>query len=69
MNINQVENQSGSEKKVYTVKEVAELLDLKLRSAYNFCNTTNDFIVLRINNSIRINKESFDHWLCGGSPD
>ena len=32
------------------------------RAAYNLCNTTKDFRVLRIGISIRVNKQSFDNW-------
>ena len=32
------------------------------RAAYNLCNTTKDFRVLRIGTSIRVNKQSFDNW-------
>ena len=48
---------------VYTVEEVAQMLAISLRSAYNLCNTTNDFRVLRVGGSIRIPKDSFHPWL------
>ena len=47
---------------VYTVEEVAQMLAISLRSAYNLCNATKDFRVLRIGTSIRVNKQSFDSW-------
>lgn len=53
-------------KEVYTVKEVAEILDISLRGAYNFVNATNEFKVLRIGKSLRVNKLSFDKWLKDG---
>ena len=34
-----------------------------LRSAYNLCNSTTEFRVLRVGGSIRIPKDSFDAWL------
>ena len=46
-----------------TVEEVAQMLAISLRSAYNFCNTTGEFRVLRVGGSIRIPKDSFDAWL------
>ena len=49
-------------KLVYTVEEIARMLAISLRSAYNLCNTTKDFRVLRIGTSIRVNKQSFDNW-------
>ena len=48
---------------VYKVEEIAQLLAISPRAAYNLCNTTKDFRVLRIGTSIRVNKQSFDNWL------
>ena len=47
---------------VYRVEEIAQLLAIFPRAAYNLCNTTKDFRVLRIGTSIRVNKQSFDSW-------
>jgi len=47
---------------VYRVEEIAQLLAISNRAAYNLCNTTKDFRVLRIGTSIRVNKQSFDNW-------
>ncbi|MFR7387394.1 MAG: helix-turn-helix domain-containing protein [Collinsella sp.] len=47
---------------VYRVEEIAQLLAISPRAAYNLCNTTKDFQVLRIGTSIRVNKQSFDNW-------
>ena len=47
---------------VYRVEEIAKLLAISPRAAYNLCNTTKDFRVLRIGTSIRVNKQSFDNW-------
>ena len=47
---------------VYRVEEIAQLLAISPRTAYNLCNTTKDFRVLRIGTSIRVNKQSFDNW-------
>ena len=49
-------------KKVYTVKEIASLLGVSERHAYNFCNSTTEFDVIRVGKSIRVKKESFDRW-------
>ena len=46
---------------VYRVEEIAQLLAISPRAAYNLCNTK-DFRVLRIGTSIRVNKQSFDNW-------
>ena len=50
-------------KLVYTVEEIAQMLAISLRSAYNLCNSTTEFRVLRAGGSIRIPKDSFDAWL------
>ena len=47
---------------VYRVEEIAQLLAISPCAAYNLCNTTKDFRVLRIGTSIRVNKQSFDNW-------
>ena len=47
---------------VYRVEEIAQLLAISPRAAYNLCNTTKDFRVLRIGTSIRVTKQSFDNW-------
>ena len=48
---------------VYTVKEVAQMLAISQRAAYNLCNSTTEFRVLRVGGSIRVPKDSFDAWL------
>ena len=48
---------------VYTVEEIAQMLSISLRSAYNLCNSTTEFRVLRVGGSIRIPKDRFDAWL------
>ena len=47
-------------KLVYTVEEIARMLAISLRSAYNLCNSTTEFRVLRVGGSIRVPKDSFD---------
>ena len=44
-------------------EELAQMLSISLRSAYNLCNSTTEFRVLRVGGSIRIPKDSFDAWL------
>ena len=48
---------------LYTVEEIARMLAISLRSAYNLCNSTTEFRVLRVGGSIRVPKDSFDAWL------
>ena len=50
-------------KDAYTVEEVANTLDMKIRATYDFCNSTNNFIVKRTGpRTLRIHKRSFDEW-------
>lgn len=48
---------------VYKVEEIAQLLAISSRAAYNLCKSTKDFKVIRIGKSVRVNKQSFDNWL------
>ena len=41
---------------VYRVDEIAQLLAISNRAAYNLCNTTKDFKVIRLGTSIRVSK-------------
>ena len=56
-------NSPETTKLVYTVEEIARMLAISLRSAYNLCNSTTEFRVLRVGGSIRVPKDSFDAWL------
>ena len=56
-------NRPATTKLVYTVEEIARMLAISLRSAYNLCNSTTEFRVLRVGGSIRVPKDSFDAWL------
>ena len=56
-------NSPKAPKLVYTVKEVAQMLAISQRAAYNLCNSTTEFRVLRVGGSIRVPKDSFDAWL------
>ena len=56
-------NSPKAPKLVYTVKEIAQMLAISQRAAYNLCNSTTEFRVLRVGGSIRIPKDSFDAWL------
>ena len=47
---------------VYRVDEIAQLLAISNRAAYNLCNTTKGFKVIRLGTSIRVSKQSFDDW-------
>nr|WP_156076430.1 helix-turn-helix domain-containing protein [Faecalibacterium prausnitzii] len=56
-------NSPETTKLVYTVKEVAQMLAISQRAAYNLCNSTTEFRVLRVGGSIRVPKDSFDAWI------
>ena len=56
-------NSLKATKMVYTVKQIAQMVDISQRAAYNLCNSTTEFRVLRAGGSIRIPKDSFDAWL------
>lgn len=58
----------AEEKKVYSVADVAAILNLSKSAAYNFIKEILEkqnppFKVLKIGASYRIQKESFDKWL------
>lgn len=51
-----------SEKRTYTVEEIATLLGISRTSAYEFVKK-GEVKFVRIGASIRISKKSFDEWL------
>ena len=49
--------------RTYTVEEIAQILGISTRKAYDFCSKTSDFKVLHIGKRcIRVHKESFENW-------
>lgn len=50
---------------IYTVKDIAAILNISERSAYNFINKTREFKVLRIGRCLRVSKDTFDEWFFG----
>jgi excisionase family DNA binding protein len=46
----------------YGVSEIAEILNISKRTAYDFCRKTTDFKVVRVGRCVRVHKESFDTW-------
>lgn len=48
---------------VYTPQEIAALLKISTRKAYDLCKQGKDFKVIRVGKSVRVVKESFDKWL------
>lgn len=57
---------SGSVQRTYTAEQVANMLGVSIRKAYNLCESTNEFKVIRLGKRcLRIHKESFDIWFNG----
>ncbi len=57
---------SKSVQRTYTAEQVAEILGVSIRKAYNLCETTNNFKVIRLGKRcLRIHKDSFDTWFNG----
>lgn len=52
-------------KRVYTVPEIQGILSISKTSAYSFIKNNPPFTVLKIGDSFRILKSSFDKWLYG----
>lgn len=52
----------NQDKRTYTVLEIAKILNIGKNKAYTLIKDAN-FKVVRIGNSIRISKKSFDDWL------
>ena len=52
--------------RTYTAEQISKILGVSLRKAYDLCETTTDFKVLRLGKRcVRVHKESFDNWLNG----
>lgn len=54
--------EATSERQVYTVEDIANILGIGRTSAYALVKEGH-FRVVRIGNAIRISKKSFDKWL------
>ena len=55
--------QPSSQRRVYTVKELAEILGISKNAAYDLVKSENGFVTVRIGKTIRVPIESFDEWL------
>ena len=51
------------QRRVYTVKEIAEILGISKNAAYDLEKSENGFVTVRIGKTIRVPIESFDEWL------
>ena len=58
-------------KRIYTIQDIQKILSISRSTAYAFIRRTYEnqapFKVVRVGNSYRIVKESFDQWLDGGN--
>lgn len=47
----------------YTAEQIAQILGISIRKAYDLCETTHDFKVIRLGKRcLRVHKKSFDNW-------
>ena len=53
---------SNCENRTYTVEDIAKMLNIGRTSAYHLTKEGH-FKIVRIGNTIRISKKSFDEWL------
>ena len=53
---------SNCENRTYTVEDIAKMLNIGRTSAY-YLTKEGHFKIVRIGNTIRISKKSFDEWL------
>ena len=59
MNLN---TQANSEKRTYSVQEIAEILQISRSMAYNLCKQSL-FKTVKVGKYVRVSKASFDDWL------
>ena len=59
MNIN---TQANSEKRTYSVQEIADILQISRSMAYNLCKQSL-FKTVKVGKYVRVSKPSFDEWL------
>lgn len=57
-----IKGQVDSEKRTYSVQEVAEILQISRSMAYNLCRQSL-FKTVKIGKYVRVSKPSFDEWL------
>lgn len=55
-------NNLGQEKRIYSVNEISNILNISKGAAYDLCRDA-PFKVVKIGRCIRISKNSFDSWL------
>ena len=56
------DKQAVSEKRTYSVQEIADILQISRSKAYQLCDGK-EFKVIKLGRLVRISKISFDEWL------
>ena len=56
------EKQAFSEKRTYSVQEIADILQISRSMAYNLCKQSL-FKTVKVGKYVRVSKPSFDEWL------
>lgn len=56
------EKQAVSEKRTYSVQEIADILQISRSMAYNLCKQSL-FKTVKVDKYVRVSKPSFDEWL------
>lgn len=56
------EKQTVSEKRTYSVQEIADILQISRSMAYNLCKQSL-FKTVKVGKYVRVSKPSFDEWL------
>ena len=56
------DKQAVSEKRTYSVQEIAEILQISRSMAYNLCKQSL-FKTVKVGKYVRVSKPSFDDWL------
>lgn len=59
---NLTNNSSLQSNQTYTVKEVSAMLKVSIRKAYELCEDSSNFRVIRMGRCVRVIKPSFDEW-------
>ncbi len=56
------DKQAVSEKRTYSVQEIADILQISRSMAYNLCKQSH-FKTVKVGKYVRVSKPSFDEWL------
>ena len=60
------DKQAVSEKRTYSVQEIADILQISRSMAYNLCKQPL-FKTVKVGKYVRVSKPSFDEWLDGNA--